>query len=295
MTVALALVTDAQHQPEPELEPTPKRPLLGVLVGGALTALALVLLGLLAQVGLVSHAQESRDQRLLRTQLSKELKAGTAPTTLPLVAGKPLFELRVPTIDLDTIVAQGSTAGDLEHGPGHRASSPLPAQAGVSVVAGRHASYGGPFGRLNRLRVGDTLITSSGLGTHTFTIDDIRHDGNSVSLPPGDARLQLVTSEPSWAPHHVLVVSAVLTKGNLQPAAHGLPAPAADEDALAGDTSAALPAALWAGVLLVASIGLSWAWQRLARPVVWVGAFPLVLTVLWQLADQLARLLPSTL
>ena len=42
-------------------------------------------------------------------------------------------------------------------GPGHLRKTVLPGQVGTSVVYGRAATYGGPFGELDQLRVGDEI------------------------------------------------------------------------------------------------------------------------------------------
>ena len=288
VTVALAVVPDADPRPRP----VPGRPAArGLLIGGALTALGLLVVGLGLHLTVLSRLSEGRDQQVLRAQLQKEIRAGA----VPLVEGEPALLLQVPRLGVDAVVVEGTSSADLAHGPGHRRSTPLPGQAGLAVVTGRRTAYGGPFAHLGRLRVGDRLVTTTVFGRAVFRVDDIRHDGAPVSLPPGDARLQLVTSDPAWTPDRVLVVSSVMVEGALQPAAHGLPRPTRQELALQGDPRAALPLALWAAALLVLSVALTWAWLRLPRSVVWVGGAPAALLVIWQLFDAAARLLPSTL
>lgn len=289
MTAELSVVVGPAPQPPPQ-RPAPRSVARGLVLGTSLTALGLGLLGFgLHAVGL-SRLSEGRDQQVLRHQLQQELRAGA----VPLVEGRPLLLLQVPRIGVDAVVVEGTTSADLAHGPGHRRSTPLPGQVGVSVVAGRRVAYGGPFAHLDRLRVGDRLITTTSSGRAVFRVDDIHHGGAPVALPPGDARLQLVTSEPSWAPERVLVVNAVMVQGALQPAPRVLPAASSRELALQGDPHAATSTATWAAVLLLLALGLTWAWQRLPRPVVWIGGAPASLLVVWQLFDSLARLLPST-
>jgi sortase A len=296
MTAALAVVPEEPRREEPvDVVTKPTRSARGLVVGTSLTTIGVLLLGFLAHLLLLSNLSEQRDQALLRDELRTQVRLDTAPVALPIAAGAPIAQLVVPRLKLDAVVVQGTTSADLRHGPGHRASSPLPGQAGVAVVAGRKSAYGGPFAHLDQLRVGDLIGTTTGQGRFTFEVDDIRHTGFPTSLPPGDARLQLVTSEPAWTPDRVLVVSAVLVQGTLQPAAAGLPRPTADELALRGDTEAAVPTAIWSAALLLLAVAGAVAWQRLSRPLVWLGTLPLAAALLWQLADAVARLLPSTL
>ncbi len=288
MTVALALVPEtAAAAPPPAAR--------GLLLGGTGTAIGLLLVAFLLHLGALSGVAEHRDQVVLRAAFRDQLRHGTAPVTLPLPAGRPMAVLQVPRLGLDLTVLQGSDAGTLRHGPGHRASTSLPGQAGTSVILGRRSAYGGPFAQLDRLRVGDLLTATTGLGRATFRVDDVHRGDAARQLPPGDARLQLVTSDPAWTPTRALVVSAVLVDAQPLPAPAGLPAPDPHELALHGDPRAAGACAAWAGALLALSGLLTWGWQRLARPVLWVGGVPLALAVLWELADSLTRLLPGTL
>lgn len=287
MTVALAVVPEPAPEAVAAVQPAPR----GLLLGSALTALGLLVVGFGLHLTVLSRVSEGRDQQVLRHELQRQVKAGA----VPLVEGRPALLLQVPALGVDAVVVEGTTGEDLAKGPGHRRSSPLPGQAGLAVIAGRRAAYGGVFAHLDRLRAGDRIITTTALGRAVFRVDDIRHNGAPQSLPPGDARVQLVTSEPAWQPRRALVISAVMVEGTLQPAAHGLPAVGQRELALQGDPRAAVPVAVWAALLLALSVALTWGWQRLARPVVWVGGAPAALLVLWQLFDAVARLLPSTL
>ena len=49
------------------------------------------------------------------------------------------------------VVVEGTTPGEPDAGPGHLRDTPLPGQAGVSVVFGRRATFGAPFASLPQL------------------------------------------------------------------------------------------------------------------------------------------------
>ncbi len=131
------------------------------------------LLGFLAYLYGLSSVQEARAQSTayatLRGELG-ELNQAVAPlaTTTP---GAPVALLNIPAIGISKmVVVEGTAPENLELGPGHVRSTPLPGQTGVSEIFGRRATFGAPFGRLLQLRKGDKLTVITGQGTARYTI-----------------------------------------------------------------------------------------------------------------------------
>ena len=75
------------------------------------------------------------------------------------------------------MVVDGTTSGLLEKGPGLKADTPLPGQAGTSIIYGRATMFGGPFRHLNVLRPGDVLEVTTGQGTFHYRVLDVRYSG----------------------------------------------------------------------------------------------------------------------
>ena len=121
------------------------------LPGAAVLLLTTLLVVFLADLSVVGALRHYRDQRTAYDGLRAALAEGTAPVgqtdaegqLLPL--GTPVALLEIPQIGLREVVLEGTTAGVLVSGPGHRRDSPLPGQAGTSVLFGRQAAFGGPF------------------------------------------------------------------------------------------------------------------------------------------------------
>ena len=83
---------------------------------------------------------------------------------LTVSASIPVAVLAIPKLGLTEVVFEGTEASVLKDGPGHMRSTPLPGQAGVSVIMGRSTMYGGPFGRIGTLAPDDTLIVTDASG-----------------------------------------------------------------------------------------------------------------------------------
>ncbi len=279
--------------------------------GTAMLILAMCLIGFVVWFAVLSRLYYDRVQVDAYANFRVALALATAPTgpTVPppptnpggpnqLVApGTPVAVLSVPEIGLNSVVFQGTSGQVLEGGPGHLRDTPLPGQAGVSVIFGRRTAYGGPFSRLPLLHVGDSFTVTTGQGVATYRVIDLRLPGDPVPpLAVGQGRLILVTAYgPPLAPIGVLHVDAdLISKPNPAPtmviSAADL---AASEQALGTDPTALVPVVLWGMVLLAAAAFIAWAGRRWGRWQTWIVAFPVVGYLSLCLADQVARLLPN--
>ena len=261
---------------------------------------------LLLQLVVVSRFQHGAAQGRLFDEFRGQLANGVAPIgptdqagkLLPL--GAPVAYLEIPRLDLDEVVGEGTTAGVLFDGAGHRRDTPLPGQVGTSVVMGRHAAYGGPFSDLDSLEEGDRIVVTTGQGVFEYSVIGVRYEGQPAPPPPGagDSRLMLVTADGApFLPNGVLRVDAELdgdaVGGPARPVtAAGLPT---NERIMAADTSTLWALALWLQALIALCIGVVWAWHRWGRAQAWVVFLPLLLLVGLSVADEAARLLPNLL
>jgi sortase A len=108
---------------------------------------------------------------------------------------------------------EGVSVRDLQKGPGHYPSTPLPGQAGNAAIAGHRTTYGAPFGDLGRLATGDEMLVTTRAGEFRYVIDriDIVSPGQVEVLDPTpEARLTLTTCHPKYTARQRLVVSGVL-------------------------------------------------------------------------------------
>ncbi|MFF5172688.1 sortase [Micromonospora sp. NPDC000089] len=276
------------------------------VVGTSLTLLAVLLLGFVAHLTLVSRLQYQRDQQVAYADLRGELANATAPTGQVdpqgrlLAPGTPVAVLRIDKIGLRQVVLEGTSAGVLTGGPGHRRDSVLPGQPGTSVLLGRRAAYGGPFGRIDLLSTGDTINVATGQGEHEYRVQAVRHTGDVVPPPlaPGAGRLTLISADGQpFLPQDVLRVDADL----VSPAQEVGPRPitAANlprtELPMATDPSAWTPLLLWSQALFAAVLAFSWLRARWGRWQAWVTGVPVLAALGAAVADQVSQLLPNLL
>ncbi|PPK68899.1 sortase [Actinokineospora auranticolor] len=298
----------------PPLEPSPAAPMPGLddpprpprgvlqLIGQMLAILGTVLLCFVVQLSLVGTAQHDRDQSTAYDDFRRELANGTAPVGA-LVDGRLLDSgtsvaiLEIPRIGVREVVAEGTSARTLKSGPGHLRNTPMPGQAGTSVIYGRRATYGGPFALLDKLRSGDEIIVTTGQGESRYVVQGVRraNDKERPALQSGQGRLTLVTADGSYyVPSDILRVDARLSSeafdGNRRLPAFAVPD---DEKAMVGDASALTPLALWILVLAAAAVAVVLIRHRLGRWHAWVIGAPVLGVVGLTLADATAGLLPN--
>lgn len=259
-----------------------------------------------AHLVIVSSLQHSASQSRSFASFRGALARGVAPIGPTdeagnvLAMGTAVALLQIPSIGVDEVVAEGTSAGVLFDGPGHRRDSPLPGQVGTSVVFGRRGAFGGPFSDVPDLRVGDAIRVTTGQGVFDFKVTGVRYAGDPVPAAPeaGTSRLLLVTAAGRpFLPEGVVRVDAeldgqaVVGPPRLVPSAN-LPE---EERIMAGDWRRLWALALWLQALIALSVVAVWAWHRWGRAQTWVVFLPPLLLVGLLVADEASRLLPNLL
>lgn len=197
---------EERTQPAPEPDEAPPKRTRG---RGWLHALSTVLIVsgilLLADAGLTIAWQEPLsavynrfEQSSLSGRLDQEAAGRLAPTriekralkTLPdarsriafaaraldrkIKPGQPIGRIRIPRIDLDKVMVEGTTTDVLPKGPGHYPAQPLPGAPGTVAIAGHRTTYGAPFRYINKLRKGDRIVTEMPYAKITYAVDHTR-------------------------------------------------------------------------------------------------------------------------
>jgi sortase A len=164
----------------------------------------------------------SRAQDSLRAELGPLLSERPGR---PVQAGEPSDEtarlpghawglIRIPKLDLDMAVVEGTDTESLKKGPGHYAGTAEPWDGTGRVgIAGHRTTYGAPFWSLDRLGKGDVveLVTPHGVFAY-------RVSGTQVILPSEswvldqteDPTLVLTTCTPRFSSAQRLAVFADL-------------------------------------------------------------------------------------
>jgi sortase A len=272
------------------------------VASSSLTVLAVVCAWLLLQLLVLSGLAQDREQTLLHDQLRADLAAATTPVGGIIAPGTPVAQLSAPSIDLEQVVVEGTGAGQLTEGPGHRRDTVMPGQAGTSVVYGRAVTHGGPFGDVTDLVKGDVLEVTTGQGVARYTVEGVRRTGDPLPQPlaAGEGRLTLVTAEGSGRLSALSAGSAVYVDAELatepQAAPAGRLSAVTDAELPMGTDSSAMAAlALALGALLAVAAGLTWLARRVGAPLAWVLGLAPVLAAAWVAGDMAVHLLPNLL
>ena len=221
---------------------------------------------------------------------------GTDHHLLPM--GTPIALITIPSIDVRSVVLEGTSGSVLAKGPGHLRDTVFPGGAGTSVLLGRAAAYGGPFGRIAGLRPGAVITVVTQVGTSRFRVVRVRPAGaRDRDRPrPGTARLTLGTaSGPAFAPSGVEWVDADKIGAPLPSDAVPAVQLQASELPLATDTSTLWALLLWLEALGILLAGAVWAWRRWGKAQTLI-VFTAPMLLVWTfIADEVARLLPNLL
>lgn len=281
--------------------PPPRRPMPfeARLLSQALLMLCVGLLGFVGYLILVSPIQQNGAQDRLYATFREQLAEQTAPTGGAITPGDPVALLRIPGLSIDDVVIEGTASGDLQSGPGHVRDTPLPGQAGWSLVYGKVATYGAPFRQIDRLQPGDRVTVTTGEGTFTYRVSDVRREGDPVPpvLRPGAGRLTLQTADgadPLQFGHTVYVDTALVGAPAVTPAGRPTIIPP-EENPMASDQNSNIALVLWLQVLGVLLGGVVWARRAWGTRQAMLIGVPVVAAAVWNVYATVAHLLPNLL
>jgi len=124
------------------------------------------------------HDDLSRDARRFRLGISE---------------GDAIARLRVPRLDLDLVVVDGTSTSDLRRGPGRHEETFMPGERELVYVAGHRTTYGAPFSNIDRLDPGDSISLELPYGTVEYRVTKQRIvDDNDLSVLESQGREELI-------------------------------------------------------------------------------------------------------
>jgi sortase A len=263
-----------------------------------------MLLGLLS-VGFIGYLfgftgfEAYRSQHFLAQQLGGSAGLAALNGRSP-AAGQPVAIIALPSLGVRQVVVEGTSAQDLELGPGLLIGSAPPGTAGNVVIAGHRSTFGAPFGHLSSLMPGATIDVTGALGRFEYAVVGqrvVRPGQPLPASPTSSGRLTLVTSASAGLGNNSLLVVTADLRG--KPVARVPLAAAAVPPAnfgLSGDSSALTPALVWGEGLLV-TLGVAWFLTRRSKRVwlVYGIAAPIVVALSLLLFGAVATLLPATM
>ncbi|MDR7182982.1 LPXTG-site transpeptidase (sortase) family protein [Microbacterium trichothecenolyticum] len=294
-----------RRMPKPVLPPQPLSPRMQ-LIRGALLVLAVLLLTLALNVMLLGQVRHYVAQQQLSDAFRAQLKEGIAPVSegdfedVLLADGAPVGILDIPALGVHEVIVEGTDSEATQLGPGHRRDTSLPGQAGVSVIMGRAAGYGGPFARIQELAPGDEFTIFTGQGEQVFEVIGLRYAGDPSPprLRAGESRVVLTTARgvPYW-PSGVARVDAQLVS-ETQPAGvrqSRLATLRQQERELSGDSSMVWALVFALQFLILVEVAAVWAYRNVGSRRTWIVFLPLtVFAGLW-VTGEIVRLLPNLL
>jgi sortase A len=145
-----------------------------------------------------------KQARLLAKRFEREISNGDA-----------IGRLKIPRIDLDKVVMNGTDTATLQVGPGRYPETKLPGLGSTTGIAGHRTTYLAPFRRINEIRDGDEITFELPYGTFTYEVE--KHeivDPSAVHIvdPVGYERLVLTACHPLYSAAERYAVFARLTE-----------------------------------------------------------------------------------
>jgi len=129
------------------------------------------------------------------------------------VSGDMLYILRIPSIDSENPVREGTERDVLSDSLGHESGTAFAGEEGNCVIAGhRNYNFGKYFNRLDEVEIDDLIYLDSATETYTYVVTDIQVvDPTDVEiLEPieGKETLTLYTCTPIYIATKRLVIIA---------------------------------------------------------------------------------------
>ena len=174
-----------------------------------------MLLGAVGVLGypVYTNLYQGREQDRLNSQfanpeLEQAYRAGNV------AEGQSLTRLKIPSLKVDVMVVEGTTASALRAGAGHYRDSPLPCETGNVAIAGHRTTYGKPFSQIDLMKPGDKIILETPVGACTYSVNKapfiVEPTDFSVVAPTPNGTLTLTTCHPRNSAAQRLIVQADL-------------------------------------------------------------------------------------
>ena len=225
-----------------------------------ITAGVVVLLFVVYEVYVTNYFSH-QEQQHVRTELKQQWQQAPDDPLLPLPGeaapslpeGKGIAYLYIPRLgrDFGWAIVEGTSASDLEKGPGHYSGTALPGQVGNFGIAGHRVGKGEPFLNLDHLQAGDAVIVQTESRWFVYRVKGTDHgdiDSTDADCVPGreivdpgdgdvldpvpdhpgqtasEALLTMTTCHPKFTATRRMVIHAALVRSVK---AHGLSMPTA--------------------------------------------------------------------
>lgn len=198
--------------------------------------IAIVILGIVLYV--IEPMFQERDQGLLldryRTSIDKAANQATGlqgvevSKTAPAI-GSAIGILEVGSLGVQTVAVEGADSATTRVGPGHVPGTAAPGQPGNAVIVGRRTMFGGPFGDLSSMQIGDEIVVTTTQGQTLYQVTDVGaaeltseatpSSAPVVAAPTTTSTTTTVAPAEAAAPADAPVVTATLEAASTDAAA----------------------------------------------------------------------------
>jgi sortase A len=88
--------------------------------------------------------------------------------------GEAVGRIRIPSIDADYVLVEGTDTDSLQRGPGHYPDTRYPGEGGTAGVAAHRTTYLAPFRRIDDVDEGDEVILEMPYATFIYEVEGSR-------------------------------------------------------------------------------------------------------------------------
>lgn len=138
--------------------------------------------------------------------------SAVSPGKLPEKPEQVIGMIRIPAIDSELLVVEGTSSRQLRWGAGHLTGSVYPGELGNCVLAAhRDYTFGTYFSRLDELKEGDAVEVEYLGVSHSYRVTGslvTTPDDLSVLMPTEKPTLTLITCHPRGSGKERLIVTA---------------------------------------------------------------------------------------
>ncbi len=132
--------------------------------------------------------------------------------------GQGIGRIRIPSIDVDVVVVQGTDTASLQKGPGHYPETAFPGQGKTIGIAGHRTTYLAPFRHINEVADGDEITLEMPYGTFTYVVEKheiVEPEQTEIVDDVGYERLVLTACHPLYSAAQRWAVFAKLSDVSL--------------------------------------------------------------------------------
>jgi sortase A len=116
--------------------------------------------------------------------------------------GEGIGRVKIPALDLDIVMVQGTDTASLQRGPGHYPDTRLPGGNGTVGIAGHRTTYLAPFRHIDQLHKGDEIDLEMPYGNFRYTVEQTKVvDDSALGIVQrvGHERVVLTACHPLYS------------------------------------------------------------------------------------------------